>query len=184
MNEINLEFTNEPCVECSNLGHSTHTLQCEPVFITLNPDPYQDFYNEKLPGQQKKYIDKKIRECLIEINKKIKIFAFSAHYEFTKSQNLHVHAMMWINDMYAGLEVPLAYISKIFHRAIGRRNVRCSIAARTEWIKDMDRTLQYVNKSNIFEAVHSTIRTPITAWLTKGESLETQNNCDMPERDC
>lgn len=161
------------CEDCILLGQSTHTNQCIPVFFTISPDPEKDDYNEKLPNQQKKWLLKNFRESVKEINTKIKILGISSHFELNQSANLHIHGIIYISDIYAGCELPLALMMKILHRRFGRKFNRCSVSCKVEHIYDIDLICSYVNKENIFPPLHDYCQTPdISKWL-----LPTCNDC-------
>lgn len=173
---MNIEKVNNMiCVDCqtssvllANLHMSINDIAC--LFYTISPDVELNDYNNKLPDQQWRSINLKFNAGIRDLNKHIKVHGYTMHYEFNKSGNLHVHGLIITPQHYQGYEKNCIITSKIFHRLFGRPRMPCSIACRVEWVKDIAKVAEYVNKSNVYPPVHKILEHwNVTKYLAKGD---------------
>lgn len=143
---------------------------CGLMFYTISPDVELNDYNNKLPDQQKRFIEYKFNAGLKDLQKHIKVYGYSMHYEFNKSNNLHVHGILYTPPQLHGYTKNCVIVSKIFHKLFGRPRLNSSIACRVEWIIDFQKVCEYVNKENVYPAIHkSLIIKDVTCYLAKGD---------------
>lgn len=138
------------CEHCQVLGDSAGSL----IFVTISPDPYRDNYIDRLPAKQYRYLESRIKMAMVVIRQKYKSAVFTRHYELNKNGEVHCHGIMKIDSQYAGYDMHLKTISKIFNRYFGRLNCNSNIACPCYWVKDLDHVTRYINKENVFTPVH------------------------------
>lgn len=155
------------CLSCKHLGQKTDSSL---LLLTLSPDIQKDGYNEMSPTKQYNWLQDKIKLGLKRLSNIYYIDFVSIHFEFTKAVNIHAHIIIGMESSLQSYEIHCAHISKIFHKLIGRPSVKSMVAAKAEWVVEPDTLYEYVNKENVFPAIHlhRTTDTPLTLiqWLT------------------
>lgn len=141
------------------------------LFYTISPDVELNDYNNKLPDQQKRFIEHKFNVGVKDLQKHMKVYGYTMHYEFNKSNNLHVHGILYTPQYLSGYTKNCVIVSKIFHKLFGRPRVNSSVACRVEWVKDIAKVCEYVNKENIYPPLHKClVIKDVTCYLAKGDS--------------
>jgi len=120
---------------------------------TISPDPLLNDYGEELPNQQYRRLNRWVTQGIKQLMKKYDVFKFSIHYELNKDLNLHIHMLISLSPDMVDYDIHCSYISKTFHRILGRKGNRAMVSAHTVWL-DKDRYIKYVNKENAYPAYH------------------------------
>lgn len=161
------EEQRDECLSCKHLGQKTDSSL---LLLTLSPDIQKDGYNEMSPDKQYEWLMTKIKKGFSRVINMYFIDFITIHFEFTKAYNLHAHIIIGMESSMQSYDIHCAAISKVFHKLIGRPSVKSMIAAKAEWVVEPDTLYEYVNKQNIFDALHlhRTSDTPLTLikWLT------------------
>lgn len=150
---------NHVCVDCQTPSPLLANLHIEisqvaQMFYTISPDSELYDYNQKLPDKQKKSLDHRFNEGIKEIEKHLKIYGWTVHYEFNKQGNLHTHGLIYVPIEYEGYNKNTILVSKIFNRYFGRPRLSSMIACKVEWPKDILNVCNYVNKENAYTPIH------------------------------